>query len=66
MERTGGGDTLADLFDGLEVDDCLASVVDDAAAIARTSLIEPRNIVPTSFVFVDGATKAFRPPPRRG
>ena len=60
VERTGGGDTLADLFDGLEVDDCLASVVDDVAAIARTSLIEPRNIVPTSFMFVDGATKAFR------
>ena len=60
VERTGWGDTLADLFDGLEVDDCLASVVDDVAAMARTSLIEPRNIVPTSFMFVDGATKAFR------
>ena len=60
VERAGGGDTLADLFDGLEVDDCLASVVDDVAAIARTSLIEPRNIVPTSHMFVDGATKAFR------
>jgi hypothetical protein len=57
---TPGGDNIADLLDGLECDECLAAVVDDVAAVARTSLIEPKNIVPTSVMFVDGATKAFR------
>ena len=33
---TPGGDNIADLLDGLECDECLASVVDDVAAVARS------------------------------